>query len=42
MPTLIEERATALKGAEDIVNGAKAATRDLTPDEQKQAAEFLK
>ena len=28
------QRAAALKTAEDIINGAKAAARDLTSDEQ--------
>jgi HK97 family phage major capsid protein len=41
MPTLMEERATALKSAEDIVNGAKASGRELTTDETKKANDFL-
>jgi HK97 family phage major capsid protein len=35
MGSLNEERAAALKAAEDVVNGAKAASRDLTTDEVK-------
>lgn len=41
MPTLMEERATALKSAEDIVNGAKAAGRELTADETTKANDYL-
>lgn len=33
MSTLMEDRAAALKAAQDIVDGAKAAARDLTKDE---------
>lgn len=41
MPTLIEERATALKSAGDIANGAKASARDLSADENAQIKSFL-
>lgn len=33
MSTLMEDRAAALKAAQDIVDGAKSAARDLTKDE---------
>lgn len=33
MSTLMEDRAAALKAAQDIVDGAKASARDLTKDE---------
>lgn len=36
MTTLMEQRAAVLKAAQDIVDGAKAAARDLTKDEQSQ------
>lgn len=41
MPTIAEERATALKEANDIVAAAKAAARDLADEESTKVKELL-
>jgi HK97 family phage major capsid protein len=41
MPTLAEQRETAVKAARELVDGAKTANRELTPDEMKSVNEKL-
>lgn len=41
MPTMLEDRDVALKSAGDIVNGAKAASRELTDEENTLVKGFL-